>query len=218
MPDYFRHRSRRPVSVDWGRLVREDVERSNQVVWGLIAVNVAVFVLWNASRGTVLQAFMADHFLVSLESVVHLRLWTLVTASVSHRDPMHLLFNLLMLYGFGRGVGQALGWRTLLHLYLAGGVAAALGHVLYSAATGDLGAEMGASGAIMAISVMFAALYPKREILFQFFLPVPAAVLVAGYVVLDVVGVLGGGGGGLANASHLAGAAYGLAWWRFRVR
>jgi membrane associated rhomboid family serine protease len=72
----------------------------------------------------------------------------------------------------------------------------------------------------MAIAVMFAALFPDRTLLLQFFIPVPAAVAVGGYILLDVLGLVGGGslGGNVAHAAHLAGAAYGLAWWWFRVR
>lgn len=217
MTDYFRRRSRRPVNVDWGRHVREDAERADQVLWALLGINVLVFVLWHASRGSVLQELMATHFLVSLESLASWRVWTIVTASVSHLEPGHLIFNLIGLWAFGRDLGRALGWKTLLNLYVVGGVAANVGHVLYSIGSGDLSPTLGASGAVMAVAVVYGAMWPNREILFNFFIPVPAAVLVGAYVLLDVLGVLGAGSG-VANAAHLAGAAYGLAWWWFRVR
>jgi membrane associated rhomboid family serine protease len=212
---YFQRRSKRPVNVDWGRHVREDAERSQQVLYGLIAVNVVVFAMWHSSP--MIQVLMRDHFLVSFESVANLRVWTLITSAFSHHDPWHLLFNMLALYVFGRDVGLALGWKTLLNLYLVGGVVASAGHVLYSIATGDPSPALGASGAVMAISVMYAALFPNRTLLLQFFIPVPAAVAVGMYIVLDVFGMVGGGGG-VAHAAHLGGAAYGLAWWWFRVR
>jgi membrane associated rhomboid family serine protease len=214
---YFRRRSARPVNVDWGRHVREDAERAGQVLWTLIAVNVVVFVMWQLARGTVLQPVMADHFLVSLESVANYRLWTLLTCAFSQKDPVHLLFNMFGLWVFGRDVAQAVGWKALLNLYLVGGVAASVGHVLYSVVTGDLAPALGASGSVMAVSVMYACLFPNRTILLQFFIPVPAAIAVALFILLDVLGMVGGGGG-IAHAAHLAGAAYGLAWWWFRVR
>lgn len=214
---YFRRRSARPVNVDWGRQVREDAERAGQVLWTLIGVNVAVFVLWQISRGTAFQSVMGDHFLVSFESIAHFRVWTLVTSTFSQVEPAHLLFNMFALYVFGRDVGQALGWKTLLNLYLVGGVIASACHVLFSVATGDLSPALGASGSVMAVSVMYAALFPNRTLLLQFFIPVPAAVAVGGYILLDVFGLFGSGST-VAHAAHLGGAAYGLAWWWFRVR
>lgn len=208
---------RRPQHVDWARNLREDRDMAERVLWGLIAVNVVVFVLWSQARGSLLQDVMARHFLVSVDSIAELRFWTLLTAEFSHYDPSHLLFNMLGLYFFGRPVAQALGWRDLLGMYVAGALSSSLAHVLYGIVTGDMAPSLGASGAVMAIGVCFAALFPQATLLVGFVFPLPAAVAVGGYVLLDVLGVIGGGGN-VAHAAHLGGAAVGLAWWWVRTR
>lgn len=182
-------------------------------VWGLIALNVAVFVLWHAlGRGGV--AFMAANFMVSVDSVASGRIWTLLTSAVSHVDAGHLLFNMIALYVFGRPVAEALGTRALLHLYVAGGLVASVGHVVFGLIGGSANPALGASGAVMAIAVVFAALFPRATLLVNFFIPLRAPIAVALYVAIDLFGLIGGlgggAGGGVAHAAHLGGAAYGL--------
>src|SRR5688572_27673574 len=54
---------RRPVGeVNWGRHVREDAERADQVLYALIAINILVFVVWTQSFGSSLQILMERHF------------------------------------------------------------------------------------------------------------------------------------------------------------
>ncbi len=215
---WFGGRKERPRGeVDWGRWVRRDHERAQQVLFGLIGLNVLVFILWSQARGSVLEGLMVQHFMVSVEALVHFRVWTLLTSAFSHYDTSHLLFNMIGLYVFGRDVGRALGSATLLQLYLVGGIAASVGHVLFSVFTGDMVPALGASGSVMALAVMFGALFPSRTLLINFFIPVPAALAVAGYLLLDVLGTFSPTST-VAHAAHLGGAAWGFAWWYFRVR
>jgi membrane associated rhomboid family serine protease len=195
--------------VDYGRQVRREADLGQQLLWGLVGVNVAVFVAWTQARGSLLGKVMADHFLVSVESIAHYRVWTLITSEFSHVDAGHLLFNMLGLWSFGRAVVQALGWRGLAVLYFAGGAAASVLHVLFGLATGDHSPALGASGAVMAIAVAFARLFPEARISLYFVIDLPAPVAVGGFVLLDVLGVVSPGDG-VAHAAHLGGAAFGL--------
>jgi len=209
----------RAVHVDWARRVRADREQVQQVLFALLAINVGVFVLWTQARNAGLTSFMAAHFLVSAESVLSLRLWTLITSCFSHMDVWHLAFNMLAMWIFGRDVGLALGSRALVHLYLVGGIVSSLAQAAFGLVTGDMTPALGASGSVMALAVLFGALFPNRTLLLNFFIPVPAALAVGGYIVLDVLGVFGSGfGGNIAHAAHLGGAAYGLVYWWLWVR
>ena len=130
---------------------------------------------------------------------------------------MHLAFNMFGLYIFGRPVARALGTGHLLHLYVVGAIMASLGHVAFGLATGDATPALGASGAVMALAVVFAALHPDTTILVGFFLPMPAWAAVAGFILLDVVGTFSPGSS-IAHAAHLGGAAYGLLFWYIKLR
>ncbi|HCM19762.1 MAG TPA: rhomboid family intramembrane serine protease [Porphyromonadaceae bacterium] len=89
--------------------------------------------------------------------------WTPITYMFVHEGFLHLLFNMLWLYWFGKIFLQYFSGRTLGSLYVMGGLAGAL---LYVAAFNTLpyyvnmgpGWMIGASAAVMAI-VMAAAFY-----------------------------------------------------------
>ena len=164
------------------------------------------------------SSFMEDHFLVSLNAVLSLRVWTLITSCFSHQDFNHFLFNMFAFYVFGRSVGEVVGSRGLVHVYLVGGLLASLGHVAFQIITGSNVPALGASGSVMAFAVVYGATFPKRKLYLYFAIPVPAIILVVGFVVMDLMGVLGVGKSNIAHAAHLGGAFYGLAYWAFVVR
>ncbi len=181
-----------------------------QALWGLISLNVLVHFAWLASlQDDALATFMDENFLVSFAHLAHFRIWTLVTSEISHADTSHLLFNMIALWVFGRDTVEILGARRFLTLYVIGGVLASVGHVLVQIATLSPSPALGASGAVMAISVVFAVLFPSRRLFVMGAIPAPAPIAVAGYVLLDLIG-LAGKSDGIAHGAHLGGALYGL--------
>jgi rhomboid family protein len=183
----------------------------------LVALNVAVFALWHTvGRSPEWQAWLAASFLVSVGSMR--RPWTLLLAEFSHIDPAHLLFNMVALWSFGRAIEMALGPRRLLSLYVTGGVLASLGYVAYGLAVHSDVPALGASGAVSAIAVVFAGMFPRARLYLNFFIPLPAAVAVGLFLLLDLFGVLNPRGDMIAHAAHLGGAAYGFFYWFFVVR
>jgi membrane associated rhomboid family serine protease len=174
------------------------------MLYAILAVNVAVFLAWHSLP----PQFMAANFLVSAERVFSAP-WTLLTSAVSHLDATHLLFNAIGLYVFGREFEARFGPRAFLHLYVAGGVVASLGHVLLGMVMGDAAPALGASGAVMALAVVYGGLFPQRTLMVNFLIPVKARILVALYILMDLFGVMGGGTG-IAHGAHLGGALYGL--------
>src|SRR6185295_5101029 len=139
----------------------------------LVALNVAVFVLWHTvGRSPAWRAWFAANFLVSVGSIG--RPWTLLLAEFSHIDPVHLLFNMVALWSFGRAVESVLGPRRLLSLYVMGGVLASLGHVVYGLVVHSAAPALGASGAVSAIAVVFACMFPRARLYLNFFIPLPA--------------------------------------------
>ena len=182
----------------------------SQALWGLIALNVLVHLAWLSSlQNESLALFMNENFLVSVAHLAHFRVWTLLTSAISHADTSHLLFNMIAMWVFGRDTVEVLGARRFLGLYVIGGILASLGHVLVQVLTASPNPALGASGAVMAISVVFAVLFPSRRLFIMGAIPAPAPLAVAGYVLLDLIG-LAGKGDGVAHGAHLGGALYGL--------
>jgi membrane associated rhomboid family serine protease len=177
-----------------------------------------VYCLWHGVSPSSIP-LLQEHLLVSNESLASLRIWTLLTAEFSHIDSNHLLFNLVGLYVFGQSIEQALGSRNLLHLYCAGAVVASLGHIAYGLVTGDPAPALGASGAVMALAFVYAALFPDRQLLLMFILPVRAWAAVGLFVVVDVMGMMSPPGTSTtAHAAHLGGLAYGALFYATWIR
>jgi len=74
--------------------------------------------------------------------------WRLITYGFLHGSPIHLLFNMLMLWWFGRALEAAVGRARFLGIYLVSAIAGAAGALLLS---GEFVITVGASGAVFGI-------------------------------------------------------------------
>jgi membrane associated rhomboid family serine protease len=153
---------------------------ASKVVWGLIAANAAVFMLWRVD-----PVAAQRHFVISADSLAAGRYHTLLTSAVSHADFGHLASNLICLYFFSQDVGRIAGGRNLMLLYAAGGVAGSAAHVgwewwkarqararyghrtgayLYGRRQQAQGA-LGASAAVNAVMTTSILLFPKSTVM-----------------------------------------------------
>jgi membrane associated rhomboid family serine protease len=141
------------------------------------------------------------------------RPWTLITYMFSHSmlDIFHILFNMLVLYWFGRLFVEYLGSDKLVALYILGGITGAIFFLLIYNTIPVVGnAEMvGASGVIYAIVVATAVLLPNYTFYLLFFGPVKIKYIAIFYVVLSALYVRQGVNLG-GNIAHLGGALMGL--------
>lgn len=185
------------------------------VVKVLLALNVIVYVAWNTMGDS--TTLLADNFTVSSGHLASLRFWTLLTSGFSHYGFEHLLFNMYALWLFGRPVALIIGSRAFAHLYVAGAIVASIGHVAYNIVSGDPTPALGASGAVMAISTVFALMFPKVRLLLFFLIPLPAIAAVALFALIDVMGMVSGGSS-IAHAAHLGGLLYGLVYYVLDIR
>lgn len=149
-----------------------------------------------------------------------LPLWQLVTYGFLHsaNEPMHLLGNLIGLYFFGTWLESLLGARRFLLVYMAGIVVPGLVQLLVALVFGQSLLVVGASGAVLLLVVAMATLRPQAMVI-VLFVPVRLWLVATVYVLLDLFGLVRGGGGA-AHVVHLGGAALGFAlaktgalWW-----
>lgn len=73
--------------------------------------------------------------------------WRLITAAFLHASPIHILFNMLMLWWFGRALEAALGRARFIGIYLVSALAGSAGALLLTPDT----FTVGASGAVFGI-------------------------------------------------------------------
>lgn len=185
------------------------VRPTTAVKWLLIA-NFAVFLLQQVFRAMDNQLF-ADFLKLSAQKVHEGCLWQFATYMFLHGSVIHLLLNLLMLYFFGNEVEFALGPKHFLGIYFGGGIVGGLTWFVFNLHTAA--SMVGASGAVYAVTLAFAALYPRRPITLLVFFVVPITLLARQWAIVAVALAtlfsISDDGGNVAHLAHLGGMAVG---------
>lgn len=130
----------------------------------------AIFVLWQ----TAAEGFMLRNFALSAQNVREGRVWTLLTANISHCRIDHLVHNLLSICSIGPPLASRLPCWALAELVVAGGVSSSLFSLLCG---WHHGPSLGSSGVITAMFAAHAALSGQEVFLYGIALP-PAQALV----------------------------------------
>jgi membrane associated rhomboid family serine protease len=193
----------------------------------LLVTLVACFLAQKLLEG-VKGAFWVDDWLaLSKDGMAHGFVYQLLTFQFLHGSPWHLLFNMIGLYFFGRGVEEMLGSRGMLRLYLASGVVGGLLYVGMAFAFPKVffASVVGASAGVFGLIAAFATRAPDQPItmLVFFILPVTfkARVLLIIEACITVGGILGEFlpynffHSEIAHAAHLGGMLTGIAWIRW---
>lgn len=130
-----------------------------------------------------------------------LDLWRYVTYAFVHVNPMHFLFNMLMLWMFGEEVARWMGERKFLALYFFSGVFAGLVSVPFYLWVHT--AILGASGALFGVLVAYAFLFPDRKLLIFFVFPMHVRWAVLLLIGIDLM--MARSSDGIAHFTHLGG-------------
>ncbi|MDX2258615.1 MAG: rhomboid family intramembrane serine protease [Hyphomicrobiaceae bacterium] len=191
------------------------------VTLGLIAVNVAIFLL---------QATGIDERVVASFAVVPNELFragffgpgagpgphdavavperlTLLSYMFFHGDPMHLIGNMLFLWVFGDNVEDAMGHAKFLAFYLLCGIFAGFTHAAISSASGV--PLIGASGAVAGVIAAYIMLHPRVQVWVLALRVIPlrisAALALGAWILTQVVMVLLPQVGPVAWWAHIGG-------------
>ena len=212
--DYIRDSGSRPSFSAGG---------SGSICKKLIIANIVVFVLQLFFRtdgpGSLDQVSMM--LSLSPDQVLHGQVWRLLTYAFCHSTvgfPWHILFNMLFLWWFGRTLEAMYGSREFLLFYLTAALVAGLAFVTLGLATGRGTPAIGASGAVMAILMVYAIHFPRQKIYIWGIIPVEIWLVVTLYVLYDLWPVLKGAQDGVAHSAHLGGLAFGFLYYKFNLR
>ena len=137
--------------------------------------------------------------------------YRLLTYGVIHADFMHLLFNMVTLYFFGRVTesfyNDVLGPFGFAIFYV-GGLLASILPTYYKHRNDSKYYSLGASGAVSAVLFAFILFAPWSTI-YIFVVPVPAIIYAVLYVAYSIYSERQGGDR-VNHSAHLWGAAYGV--------
>jgi membrane associated rhomboid family serine protease len=164
-------------------------------------VNVLVYIITRMSPSAV-QYLAMNPVLVLQEGWW----WQPFSYMFAHAGLTHILFNMLGLLFFGTQIERRMGSNEFLLFYFVTGILAGLFSLGFYWITGSMRVFLlGASGAVFAVLLAFATLFPNAMIYIFGIIPMRAPILVLGYTALELFAQITGGGGGIAHLTHLAG-------------
>ncbi len=194
----------------------KQVFKQGNIIIKIIYINVALF-LFSASLNVVGTLFQLDYLSVSYWfsipadfNLLITRFWTPITYMFYHEDFFHILFNMMILFWFGRIFLVYYSEKQLVSAYVFGGLLGALAYFLgynlipYYQNKVLASILMGASGSIMAIIFAAAMKAPDMELHLLFIGRIKLRWVAIISVVISFFGLpLKNGGGEMA---HLGGA------------
>jgi membrane associated rhomboid family serine protease len=192
---------------------------SGSILTKYIYINVGVFILIRIAMLVATLFSGSDGFLEYLQMpssplLALYRPWTLITYMFVHFDFLHILFNMLWLYMFGRIFLMFFNGRQLGGLYILGGIAGALLFLVsynifpYFREVSANSFLVGASASVMAI-VFAVSFYRKDyEINLMFLGRLKLIYLAIGALLIDIFAITSENAGG--HIAHIGGALFGI--------
>ncbi|MCA8985196.1 MAG: rhomboid family intramembrane serine protease [Planctomycetaceae bacterium] len=203
--DYYRDEERR------ARMQAGLPSVNSWPVWQrLVSITFLVFVM------QLLFAGFTSWFSLSARDVFqHGQVWRLLTYAFLHapQDIFHILFNMLLLYFFGRRLESMYGSREFGLFYCVSAVFAGICFLGFDLYFHDLASAIGASGAVIAVTILYALHFPHERIYLWGLIAVEMRWLAAFILIIDLHPVLLQLGGGqsldqVAHTAHLGGALF----------
>lgn len=199
-----------PIATD------TSIRRTPWVNYGLVAVNVAIFIIDKYMGGTDaarnVLGRLIDHGMLTGDEP---RMFQFITYQFLHGNWMHVAGNMLFLYVFGNPVNAKMGHGPYLLFYLAAGVFAGTGF-----AWGNANPLVGASGSIAGITTAYLALFPRSHVtvLYWWFIigtfEIPSVLLIVFKIILwdnfIAPNMAQGAMSNVAHSAHLAGYLFGF--------
>jgi membrane associated rhomboid family serine protease len=189
------------------------------VTWGLVAINVLVFLYQLTLDQNALAEFFRTFGAVPALILQGEQLYSLLTSMFLHGGWLHIIGNMVFLLVFGDNVETVMGKFGYLVFYLVGGLAASAAFIALN--PGTTIPSLGASGALAAVLGAYIVMFPRSKVRALVFLGffvtitrVTAFVFLGLWFALQLfqgIGTLGGNQmGGVAYWAHIGGFVFGV--------
>ncbi len=178
------------------------------VIFVLLITNALVFALQKLMPGAFEQYFALwpidsyrDYFSV----------WQLFTYGFLHGDFYHILFNMFMLWMFGKELSVLMGPQRFLFYYLTCIMGAGIIQLLIASMQGQYYPTLGASGGVFGLLMAFGLAFPNRTVMLLFPpIPMKAKYLVILAGAMELYFGVSGSSPDIANFAHLGGMLFGF--------
>tara|TARA_B110000014_G_scaffold204684_1_gene154997 strand:- start:257 stop:1123 length:867 start_codon:yes stop_codon:yes gene_type:complete len=195
--------------------------KENNGLIKIILINVIVFVSMSilevfitlSGFGELFNLFLNKLMLPASLKVFIFQPWSLVTYFFLHMNFMHILWNMLFLYWFGKIIHENIGNNAVISLYIIGGIIGGLSYMAlfniipYYDNRVSESLMLGASAGVFSVVVGSATLLPNYTFYLLFLGPVRIKYISLFYVLLSFFDVTGSNAGG--EIAHLGGALMG---------
>lgn len=180
----------------------------------IIGINIAFFIFLRINPN------LMSYFSLNVRNIIMGHMYyEFITYMFVHDlyNYTHIIFNMLGLLFFGVAVEKAIGSKEFILLYLLSGIFCGIVSFLVYYFTGAYYVFLlGASGAVYAILLAYAVIFPKSKIFIWGILPIPAPILVAIYAGIEIFSQIFNARTGVAHMTHLAGFLF--SWLYFIIR
>ncbi len=188
----------------------------------IIIANIVVFIFMFLFQS---ERFFLDYFGL-VPKFVWSRgfVWQLFTYMFIHGGFGHIFWNMFILWMFGTEIETYLGKKEFYKFYFLAGAGSGLITLLFS--LNSTIPVVGASGAIYAVLVAFALLFPNRKIYIYFLFPIKAKYFVLIMAIITFFSTFSAGGSNISHLTHLGGLLIGYlylrrprfsAWLRYKL-
>jgi len=191
--------------------------KENNGLIKIILINVIVFVSMSilevfitlSGFGELFNLFLNKLMLPASLNVFIFQPWSIVTYFFLHMNFMHILWNMLFLYWFGKIIHENIGNNAVISLYIIGGLSymALFNIIPYYDNRVSESLMLGASAGVFSVVVGSATLLPNYTFYLLFLGPVRIKYIALFYVLLSFFDVTGSNAGG--EIAHLGGALMG---------
>ena len=195
--------------------------KENNGLIKIILINVIVFVSMSilevfitlSGFGELFNLFLNKLMLPASLKVFIFQPWSIVTYFFLHMNFMHILWNMLFLYWFGKIIHENIGNNAVISLYIIGGIIGGLSYMAlfnvipYYDNRVSESLMLGASAGVFSVVVGSATLLPNYTFYLLFLGPVRIKYIALFYVLLSFFDVTGSNAGG--EIAHLGGALMG---------
>ena len=208
-----------------GNFIIEDFKnawnKENNGLIKIILINIIVFVSMSilevfitlSGLGELFNLFLNKLMLPASLKVFIFQPWSIITYFFLHMNFMHILWNMLFLYWFGKIIHDNIGNNTVISLYIIGGIIGGLSYMAlfniipYYDNRVSESLMLGASAGVFSVVIGSATLLPNYTFYLLFLGPVRIKYIALFYLLLSFFDVTGSNAGG--EIAHLGGALMG---------
>jgi membrane associated rhomboid family serine protease len=201
------------------------VPRLTPAVKAILIFSVATFIL-QLLLGTV--GISLSHYLGFIPAkLTEFWIWQPVTYAFLHGGPLHLLFNMLILWSLGSELEGKWGAKLFTAYFFICTIGAAITYgffAVFGIGGGPEAVVIGSSGAVYGLLLAYGILFGDRLLYFFMLFPMKARYFVMILGALELISSVFYSQNGVANTAHLGGMLTGFlflagyARWRQRVR